>query len=381
MNLLPHRWRRSGFTLVEMLVSLAVLAVILTVLAQANSALSNAVRETTSKVRAFQAARDAFEAMTRRISQATLNAYDDTAANTSLTVTGYSRASELRFICGPASLNATALNGQSGPIFPATAANIYHPTHAIFFQAPLGKFSAAPGAANLVQMLNTCGYYIEWNNDTTTGLGIVPAFIPATYAPRYRYRLMETVEPSDQLTIYKDTSGSVKGTDGLNYISMSWGYNGKDWYTAPAANAAYQHAVADNIVLLAFLPMVSPQTATNPTGGNPDGTSLDLAPNYIYDSAPPASGTPPVTMNQLPPMIFVEMIAVDESSFNTYQLRRGNAAGVPTNLGVDSSTSSTLLTDATYTTRQADIATVTNALQAANIKYRVFTTIVPLTAH
>jgi uncharacterized protein (TIGR02599 family) len=373
--------KSNGFTLVEMLVSLAILAILLLVLAQANSALSLAIKQTTSQEREFQSARDAFEAMTRRISQATLNSYDDTAAYTSLTVPGYARASELRFISGPASLNATALNRISGTLFNST--NPYHPTHAIFFQAPLGKTGGAP--ADLMKALNTCGYYLEWNTDTAAGLGIVPSIIsPANYTPRYRYRLMEMTEPSDALSIYSHTSGTLTGSPAANgnptYYSVSWTYNARDWFRTPLGNPAYAHAMAENVVLLCFLPMVAPEVAQNPPGGAADGTSLDIAPNYIYDSAPPTSGTPPVSMNQLPPMVFVEMIAVDETSFSAYQARRSNPSSVPSDLGIDSGSGS-ILTDATYSTRQSDIETVTNALQAAHLKYRTFSTIVPLSAH
>ena len=80
-------------------------------------------------------------------------------------------------------------------------------------------------------------------------------------------------------------------------------------------------------------------------------------------------------------MVYVLMIAVDEKSFMTYQLRRGNSATIPSNLGIDSSSASLFLTNSTYSNRQADIATVTTALQAAHIKYRIFSSIVPLTSH
>ncbi len=385
--------RSTGFTLVEMLVSIVLLALILVVLTETTAALRVAVTQTTSGIQEFQSARNAFEVMTRRISQATLNGYNDTAANTPLVVAnpsivpGYTRASELRFISGPASLSQTAVNGASGPLFTSTTP--YHPTHAIFFQAPLGKFSASPGAANLVQMMNTCGYYIEWNTDTAAGLGILPSFLPAaTYPARWRFRLMEMIEPSDALTIYNYTSGSNGAS---SPASKSWTYNGKDWFQTPVANSAYCRPVADNIILLAFLPMVSPQSATYPPGGAPDGTSTDLmnspsaalngSSGYLYDTAPAQTAPIPASQNQLPPMVYVLMIAVDEKSFTTYQLRRSNSSAIPTDLGVDSSSASSFLTVSNYTNRQNDIATVTNALQAAHIKYRIFSTVVPLTSH
>jgi uncharacterized protein (TIGR02599 family) len=249
-------------------------------------------------------------------------------------------------------------------------------------------------------MMNTCGYYIEWNKDTSGsgGLGIIPAFLPnATWTPRWRFRLMELIEPSDNLTIYNDTSPATPTTyTGFSTpASASWGYTLKDWFRTPYANTApYYRPIADNIILLAFLPMVSPQSAQNPPGGAPDGTSTDLMTNpstslsgssgYIYDTAPIQSGTTiPVSQNQLPPMVYVLMIAVDEKSFSTYQLRRGNLSTIPpsTDIGIDTSSASSFLTISNYTNRQADIATVTAALQAAHIKYRIYSSIVPLTAH
>ena len=360
---------------------MAILSIILLVLTQTTSALRVAVNQTTSSVSEFQEAREAFEVMTRRISQATLNSYNDTAANTPLTVTGYTRASELRFISGPATLTVTALNSVAGPLLPA-ASPAYHPTHAIFFQAPLGKASSnAP--ASLVQMLNTCGYYIEWNSDVN--LNMPPAFITSlsnyTYTPRWRYRLMELIEPSDALTIYNDTSGQQ--TSPSAQASKSWWYNAKDWYQTPYNNGDY-YPIADNIVALAFLPMVAPQNATSPA---PDGTSTNLAPTYIYDTAPPTAGAPitgPAPVNQpitnaLPPLVYVLMIAVDEKSFSAYEARAGNTGTIPTDLGIDPATGTPLFVDATKL--QSDIGTVTSALQSKHIKYRVFSSIIPLTAH
>ena len=399
----------AAFTLVEMVVSLAILSIILLILGQATTAMRKAVTQTTTEVQEFAGAQNAFEVMTRRISQATLNAYNDTAAYTPInptpqtsgtgSVSGYTRASELRFISGPASLASTALNNITGPLFTdATGATPYHPTHAIFFQAPLGT-SSVP---SLLQAMNTCGYYIEWNSDKA--LGIVPAFIPtATYTARWRFRLMEMIEPSDYLTIYSYTSGSngVATTTTTGPASNSWTYTGKDWFQTPYKNSTISttgdylcaRPIADNVILLAFLPMVSPQNALYPTtGGNPDGTSTDLmtAPSgqsgYLYDTAPiqtsPGPGLLPVSQNQLPPLVYVLMIAVDEKSFYAYQMQGGNSTTCPSNLGIDyPGGNATFLTVSTYTQRQSDVTQVETALAANHIKYRVFSSIVPLTAH
>jgi AraC-like DNA-binding protein len=88
-----------------------------------------------------------------------------------------------------------------------------------------------------------------------------------------------------------------------------------------------------------------------------------LAPGYTYDSSPSQSDALPVSQNQLPPMIYVMMIAVDEKSFgrfltnSAYQYRMGT-------LGAPNS---------------GDIYQVTNALANLHISYRIFTAAVSLT--
>jgi prepilin-type N-terminal cleavage/methylation domain-containing protein len=69
--------KAHGFTLVELLVSTAIIALIMLMLVQVTNNISAAWRGTAEKVDKFQGARDGFEAMTRRISQATLNTYWD----------------------------------------------------------------------------------------------------------------------------------------------------------------------------------------------------------------------------------------------------------------------------------------------------------------
>ena len=117
---------------------------------------------------------------------------------------------------------------------------------------------------------------------------------------------MELVEPSDHLTIYTKTSGSNNATT-PGPASLSWTYKDKDWFMTPYTNKYYR-PIADNIILLAFLPMVSPQNAQYPPGGAADGTSTDLmtggsssSAGYIYDTAPiQTDAVIPKSQNQLP---------------------------------------------------------------------------------
>ncbi|MEO8353111.1 MAG: prepilin-type N-terminal cleavage/methylation domain-containing protein, partial [Chthoniobacteraceae bacterium] len=72
----PSRSRaREAFTLVEVMVSSVLVVLLMALLLQTVSQAQNLMSRTTAKVNQFKAARNAFEAMTRRLSQATLNTY------------------------------------------------------------------------------------------------------------------------------------------------------------------------------------------------------------------------------------------------------------------------------------------------------------------
>lgn len=373
----------SAFTLVELLVSMTVLAILLLLLTQLTNALRSAIANTTAGIEQFRDARVAFETMTRRIGQATLNAYDDvnpgvangTAASTA---SAYIRASELRFVTGDAgSLIVGSPYGQSKSPYP---------TDAVFFQAPLG-FSSDSKNAGLAQILNTCGYFVQWGSDQS----LRPPFLPQTLAYRWRFRLMELIEPSERLTVYNYTSGS----DGATPMpkSNSWTYTNFDWFQIPLGTSSTSnqtstpvHVLADNVIFLALLPTLAPENAQQNPGPGPDGTSIDIAPNYYYNTAyssctiSPFSGTRlyngdslPYAQNQLPPLVYVLMIAVDDKSFARYATSISDPANSFPDLGQVGS-----LKDASYTTRAADVKTVTDKLIAARIGYRIFSAAVPL---
>ena len=211
-----------GFTLVELMACAALLASLMLILISMTSQLGDLWRGTTSKIEQFSEARSAFEALTRRLSQATLNTYweCDNPANP----TQYVRQSNLRFICQPGS--------QGG--------------HEVFFQAPCGYSETHCGLNNL---LNTLGYYIEYADDSA----FRPPFV--TLPARSRFRLMEYLEPSEKLAVYASPDA---------------------WFPASAAERrAYAHVLAENVLALILLPRLSPQE---------DATGTSLAHDYTYDS-------------------------------------------------------------------------------------------------
>ncbi|HSI86063.1 MAG: Verru_Chthon cassette protein C [Candidatus Methylacidiphilales bacterium] len=322
----------QGFSLVEVLVSMAILSMLLVVLLALINQTGTTWRYTSGKIKQFRAARDAFDSITRHLSQATLNTYWDYDNPDNPTV--YQRQSELRFISGPmASLAGTPPAGKVWP------------THGIFFQAPLGfAASSTPDATGLENLLNTWGYFVEFSDDAAAR----PPFI--TSPLRYRYRLCEYIQPSNQLQIYKYTSGNSA-------------YNGKDWFQngLKAASSRPVHTLADNVIALVFIPKLSAQD---------EPTETKLAPTLVYDSTTKSSDATVNPRNQLPPVVEVTMVAIDEASAT--RLAQGSTAP-------DVGLTGLFIAGPTAATKfRTDLETLQTRLTAKRINFRVFTAAVVL---
>ena len=359
--------RKGGFTLVELMVSMAILAMLLLVLASLTNATQRSWTYTSGKIEEFRNAREAFESITRKLGQATLNTYWDYLypnGDASKPPTGYVRQSELRFICGPASGLMPAMQDANGNALSTT-------THAIFFQAPLGYTTNAT-YTDLKKLLNTCGYFVEFGSDQPSW----PTFLqgkpsPPAPQPRYRFRLMELMEPSEWLTLYNYTSG----TSGS--IPKNPTYTGHEWFTTPlAASPRPARVVAENIVALVLQPKLS---AGDIAGLNKNGgaySDASLAPNYNYDSTAINSDANINPKNQLPPVVQVTMVALDENSANRMTAR--GASNLAAKLG-------TLFADATKydaDLRRNPASSSDQSLEKYlidnKINYRIFTTSVSL---
>jgi uncharacterized protein (TIGR02599 family) len=315
---------------------MAISVVLMLILVSITSATQRMWSYTTGKVEQFREAREAFESVTRRISQATLNTYwDYHYPTTSSTVPdSYIRQSELRFISGP------GLAGSASSTPP-------RPGHSIFFQAPLGFVSNPASYPGLNNLLNTWGYYVEFANDS--------AFQPPFYAllnkpQRYRFRLMEMMEPSDSLTLYAFTSGT--NANGAKCTT----YNGTDWFTTPLGNTSPKRAIAENVIALVILPKLTP--GDEAAGGY---TDTSLAPAYTYDSTSTNADPNLNPHNQLPPVVQVTMVAVDEASYNRFQ-SGSSMPNLDSNLFSNASNYS------------ADLQTLQTNLQNSKLNYHVFTT-------
>ena len=310
----------AGFTILEVLVASTVFILLLGLLMSTISQTSTVTRRATEKVSAFQGARSAFELLTSKLSQATMNSYWDYDSPT--TPTKYIRKSELHFIVGPAGQDP--LPGTSGT------------GQAVFFQAPGGVTGDAT-YSGMDNLLNAYGYYIDYQDEA--GL---PFQTAATQV--YRYRLMQQVANTESLGVY-----SGNATSDLN---------GSKWISGN--NSA---VVAENIVYMAIWPRKA--TSDDPTGNA-------LTTSFAYNSRlNSTASTQPDTANQLPPTVQVTLVAIDETSAQRFC----TSSSAPTQI---SSAFSGLFTTSSVSQFESDLETLAQQMTANGVTFRVFTTIVPM---
>ena len=315
---------RAAFTILEVMVASAVFIMLLGLLMSTISQTSTVTRRATEKVSAFQGARSAFELLTSKLSQATMNSYWDYDSPT--TPTKYIRKSELHFIVGPAGQDS--LPGTSGT------------GQAVFFQAPGGVTGDAT-YSGMDNLLNAFGYYIDYKEES--GLAF-----QTTAATTYRYRLMQAIVDTEDLKVYEPPKKS----------------NDEEWekgdYWIRDFNSA---VVAENIVYMA----IWPRKATSE-----DSTGNALTDSFAYNSRLNSANNPqPDSANQLPPVVQVTMVAIDEASAVRFCI----SDTVPTQI---SSAFSGLFTTSSVSQFESDLETLAQQLTANGVNFRVFTTIVPM---
>ncbi len=385
--------KHQAFTLVELMVSLAIVILLLLMLVQMTSQTSKTWRYTTSKVEQFREAQMAFETMTRRIGQATLNTYWDykfTDPVKRVGPTAYIRQSELRFVCGNmqnALGGAIALDPTNPPL---------RPTHGLFFQAPLGYVAPAStqdtadatyeNLHGLDSLLNTWGYYIEVNDDNSIG-SRPPLFSPTGFPTlRVRARLMELMQPSNLLTVYSDTLPDESKQQNTNATKFDWFTQSLNSAQNATANTVPQsHVLAENIIALVLLPKLAKQDygRIDRTGQNVAQDEVALAPNYYYNSATSGQATVSSFLNstnQLPPTVEVTMVAIDEASAARLMQTQPAANQLISDLQLNSSNSrfTSALNYHSDLEASASTTSLESALIAKKINYRIFSTTVSI---
>jgi len=315
--------QRKGFTLVEVLVACAVMALLLMMLLTVTTRVSDTWRSTTTKMQAFEGARAAFDTITTTLAQATLNTYWD--YNDPNNPTKYERRSELHFLSSPSS----TVGGSSG----LTADK--NPGHAVFFQAPTGIVAQENQYGNLPNLLNVWGFFVEFGSDQSD----VPAFLTSFVQPKYRYRLKQWQVPSENFGVYATTSGNA-------------------WINLTGSGAIRPQTLAENVILLLAVPRL-------PTEAGKPGQILANA-NFVYDSRVGTSTD--FQKNQLPPAMEIIMVAIDEASAQRLADEKGTAA--PLNIPAFSTAGSV----------DKDIADLLDDLDKKQVRYIILRSIVTMRA-
>jgi uncharacterized protein (TIGR02599 family) len=149
-------------------------------------------------------------------------------------------------------------------------------------------------------LLNTWGYFVELNSDSE-GL---PKWLGARIPGRERFRLMEMMEPSEQLSVYQFKQPRSAG-----------------WFAQPLSKKNRPvRPLANNIVALIILPRLA---RADEEAQRAAGTDATLAPSYRYDTTQGTGDSLLNSKHQLPPMVQVVMVAIDEPSAE--RLARENA--------------------------------------------------------
>lgn len=341
--------RRAAFTILEVLISSVVLSIILVILIGLADSVRRIHAQATTKSQAYRETQRAMEAISASLSQATLNTYLDyvdssgqyrfstSVSGTAFVPDRYVRTSELRFISG------NDLAG-SAPI---------RPTHGIFFQAPLGLVSSQ-AYQGLNNLFNSVGFFVEFRDDSAGRPDYFPN-LPHPSPVSWRYRLVQAIQPSDRLTIYQFTAGNpgLRSTDA----------NGLQWLTDTLGSTT--RVIADNVIALVVLPKLG--AADQAAGGYADDS---LAPDYRYDSTGINSDPALNPRNQLPSLLEITLVAVDEKSFARFQ----GADSTPRDLGLGNLFRTVgNLKDSSQAGYAKDLETLKTTLTRNKIDYRVFT--------
>jgi len=372
----PRRSATAAFTLIELMVSVAVLSLLMVLVFQMLDETQKTWSRAKGMISSFKDARDGFEAMNRNVSQATLNTYIgyDTAGTTTAIPKKFARKSELHFVCGPASELIESSEGRT------------RFTHCIFFQAPLGyqTFATRSSQSNrkdqygeLDSLLNGWGYYVEYSSDKVDR----PQFLSTLSPPvteRSRFRLMEFRQPAEATTIYQYKLEDNRPTQDEKI--WEWFRSRKFGIDHPANNDPLgspgdirtTRALADNIIAL----IISPRLAENDIAAGEENTTdfkfreaTDISPDYIYDSRRFHSKTDDrakYSRHQVPPVLRVTMVAIDEVDASRYAAQNPGPA-VPKY----APTESDWFKDVKNYGK--DLEKLAESLTAVGIRHRIFT--------
>lgn len=333
--------RPGGFTLVELLVAMTITIIMVALMLVIVQSTATTWGRNTQRSKSFASSRAAFESMTRTISQATLNTYQDyyntTSSNRLFRASGsltfvpaaYGRRSELHFMTG-----TNLVTDQVGG--------------AVFFTIPFDydTNSALPATGG---QLNGMGYFVRYTNNPS-----LPGFITSASSNPPCYRLFQFIQPTTALKVMTNTTST-----GTNWFTT-------DVNATPPTNC---FPLAQNIVGFAILPKLSDRESTNPG---------ILASDFSYNTRmdwPSTSTNQPTNMHQLPPVVRVVMVALDDTS--ALRIQSATPPNTPpTNaLGYDPAT---IFTNAVGL--ETSLSNIATSLTAKKLNYRIFRADIPIRA-
>lgn len=320
--------------MLEVLVAVTVTALLLLVLLSLVQSTTDVWQRTSGRVKSFSSARAAFESITATLAAATLNTYLDffdasrnPRPDPSLNKSGalsfspavYGRQSELHFVTGN-----NLVDNQWGV--------------AVFFTVPFDWESGAVNRGTGGQ-LNGVGFFVRYGPDP--GL---PSFISDNPS---RFRLFQFLQPTQSLKVMNK-----------NFLANSW-FSSDVNATPPR----FCYPLADNVVAFAVLPKLSDREDEDPSA---------LTPDYSYDTRVGwSSGPQPASMHQLPPVVRVVMVVLDEAS--AQRLPTGSTAP---DLGFDPGTIFSNPDD--LDAEDGSLDRISAALTERNLNFRIFRADIPL---
>ena len=352
----PISMTRRGFTLVELMISMAIISLIMLVLVQAISSTESVWSREAARVSEYEEARGAMETVSRRLAEATLDscwAYTKDAAGRD----AYVRASDGHLVSGRAS-TLLARNDLHG--------------HAIFFQAPFGHVEdpkKAPGVhlERMDSLLNCMGYYVEYQSDLTSR----PAFLSHSQhllinPERRRFCLMEFRQPAEDMILFSRDLG-------LNNASTS-----KDkayrWFRGPfdgnRTTKDDSSVIAENILGIILEPeWLDTDIDKNTTVSKPvDDCYYDTREVQWGGSSKKALAT----QHQLPPTVRMTLIATEEKAYQGLEQRLGPDGAAQAVQAVFANRFSS------HKNLEREIEAVEQELTALKLDHRIFTTTIAL---
>lgn len=331
--------RRRAFTLVEVLVSMVILAMMMLIITTVISQAQRSWKAASSKVSQFREARLAFDTITRNLRQATIDTHRTflwgTATYSSDPLappTGSGRIAHLGIKFDTASRLVSGGGGSSEL-----------PGHAVVFQAPLGKTAmgerSSVDISGLKNLLCTRGYFVQFGSDSN----FLPVGLASRLQAKHRYRLFEYQPNTENNAVYNESGDQGWATIELN----------------DAGNTV--RPLADNILMLGFaVSFATPASESVPRLAGNSETNLEYAFNSY--EAPEAA-----KRFRLPRYAHVFMIAMDEeSAARLAQIHNTSAPDTVRSSGATFTSPNQLFG------QSGDLAKVRAYMDSQRLNYRIF---------